>query len=76
MTHSLSYLSLCLETDHTNKVAQVLILQLMMVVQNVELARANVLREQFLSTTSKLSTRNFVSVACDVFLFVQLKQEA
>ncbi len=76
MIHSLSYLSLCLETDHTNKVAQVLILQLMMVVQNVELARANVLREQFLSTTSKLSTRNFVSVACDVFLFVQLKQEA
>ena len=28
------------------------------------------------TTTSKLSTRNFVSVACDVFLFVQLKQEA
>ena len=64
------------ETDHTNKVALALILQLMKGVLNVEFARANVLRELFLLTISKLSIRNYASAVCDVFLFVLLKQEA
>ena len=45
-------------------------------VLNVEFARANVLRELFLLTISKLSIRNYASAVCDVFLFVLLKQEA